>query len=380
MSRLRLSPSASLTLTTVGVLLRSDLGTFQLSGSDVKIFVDQIVSFLDGTRNKEEIINGLSEYSRDSVINFLEVLEQAGMLETTPDQPAVNERWQGQYEFFRKWTAHPGEAMNKVKMARVLMVGLEPWGVIAATELAAAGLGAIHLLDDGFITSDDLTLVRLWDQGYIGKARREALQEKLSAIAPWCRVTTDSLSLNADRSIALDDGPLDLIMTAVPGDDLIVLKAVAEHAHQAGVISLYGHLEGIDATVGPAVFPGKTACWNCTRLRLLANSGIPEAAHALQDSLLSARPQPRTHMYLGPMPGLLGHLLSAEALKLLSGYTNSRLFGRFLIQNLVELEASYHAVIRMPWCEVCGTPGNNLCHPGGTVFNEPLLDQHEKKN
>ena len=65
-----IKPSASVTPTEVGILLRSDLGTFQLTGSDMKVFVSQIAPLLDGTRNREEIAGALPGYSQASVLVF----------------------------------------------------------------------------------------------------------------------------------------------------------------------------------------------------------------------------------------------------------------------------------------------------------------------
>jgi ribosomal protein S12 methylthiotransferase accessory factor len=326
---------------------------------------------LDGTRDREEIAGLLPGYTQDSVLAFLGLLERTGLIEQVADEPVVTERWRGQIEFFRKWTDQPEEAMHKIQSARLLLVGMEPWGVGAAAELASAGVGAMHLLDDALVTADDVQSTRVWQTQHVGLARREGLRQLLGASAPWCQITAEPLVLDENRQLTLTDVHWDLIIAAVPGDDLSVLRAVAAWSHRAGLPSLHGHLAGLEAVLGPAVVPGKTACWNCTRLRLLANSDIPEAAHALQASLLQARPQARLRTYLAPMPPLLGQLLAAEALKLISGYTPSQLRGRLLIHNLVNLEASYHAVIRLPWCDVCGSPGEDAELTGGAVFEAP---------
>jgi ribosomal protein S12 methylthiotransferase accessory factor len=145
----------------------------------------------------------------------------------------------------------------------------------------------------------------------------------------------------------------DLIMVTAAVDDLLTLEAAARSAHQTRTSSLYGYMDGLDAVVGLAI-PGQTACWNCTRLRLLANTANPEQMHALQASLLRAPAPRRTHTYPAPAPALLGNLLALEGLKLLSGYTPSTLAGKLLAQSIVTLETTLHTVIQMPWCEVCG--------------------------
>ena len=64
MPSIRLSRSASITPTDVGVLLRSDLGAFQLTGSDVGAFLERMVPLLDGSRDREAIVEALADYSR----------------------------------------------------------------------------------------------------------------------------------------------------------------------------------------------------------------------------------------------------------------------------------------------------------------------------
>jgi len=372
-SRIRLSPSASVTPTEVGVILRSDLGMFQLDGPDLRQFVSEMLPLLNGSHEREAVAAALGGYSHPSVLALLDVLEEHGLLETVtePEDVSEGERWRGQEEYLRKWTDQPVEATKRLRGARVLIVGLEPWGVVAAAELAAAGSGAIHLLDDGEVTPDDLLSVRMWGTHDLGKPRTLALMENLAGTSPWCRITSGTPSLTAERTLQISGAGWDLIVGALTQDDASLLYSLARFAHDAGIMSMSGHLEGLDAVVGPIVVPGQTACWNCWRLRQLANEEHPQAAHALQTSLLSHRPTPRTRTYLAPMPSLLGHLLAMEATKLISRYTPSGLVGRLLVQNLVTLETTIHTAVRMPWCEVCGGAGGGGILPGGPVVGAP---------
>ncbi|MGK3986574.1 TOMM precursor leader peptide-binding protein [Sorangium sp. So ce136] len=245
----------------------------------------------------------------------------------------------------------PAAAHERLSRARVLVVGLEPWGAVAAIELASAGVGALHVLDDREVTADDLGPFAEAD---LGKDRAHALALALSRIAPGCAVTRGALLAAADRPLVQDDTGWDLILTCVPGDDLLVLQSVARFAHAASVLSLSAHLEGLEAVIGPAVVPGETACWNCFRLRRLATSDRPEADCALQASLLAERPGRRARTYLAPVPGFLGHAVALAAVDLLVNRAASRLAGRFVVESLIDLEASFHTALRMPWCAVCG--------------------------
>ncbi|WP_437596762.1 TOMM precursor leader peptide-binding protein [Sorangium sp. So ce590] len=245
----------------------------------------------------------------------------------------------------------PTEAHEKLARARVLVVGLEPWGAVAAIELVSAGVGALHVLDDMEVTADDLGPFAEAD---LGKDRAVSLSLALSRLAPGCAVTAGTLLAEADRPLALEDTRWDLILACVPGDDLLVFQSVARFAHAASVLSLSAHLDGLDAVIGPAVVPGKTACWNCCRLRRLATSDQPEADHALQAPLLAARPARRARTYPAPMSAFLGDAVALAALDLLANRAASRLAGQLMVQNLIDPETSLHAVLRMPWCPVCG--------------------------
>ncbi|WP_437752995.1 TOMM precursor leader peptide-binding protein [Sorangium sp. So ce1389] len=245
----------------------------------------------------------------------------------------------------------PAAAHERLARARVLVVGLEPWGAVASIELASAGVGALHVLDDREVTADDLGS---FVEADLGKDRARSLSLALSRMAPGCAVTRGALLAAAGRPLVLDDTAWDLVLTCVPGDDLLVLQSVARFAHAGSVLSLSAHLEGLDAVIGPAVVPGETACWNCCRLRRLATSDQPEADCALQLSLLAGRPGRRARTYLAPVPGLLGHAVALAAIDLLVNGAASRLAGRFVVQSLIDLEVSHHAALRMPWCAVCG--------------------------
>ncbi|MGK4000902.1 TOMM precursor leader peptide-binding protein [Sorangium sp. So ce1024] len=251
----------------------------------------------------------------------------------------------------------PDDVRDKLARSRVLVVGLEPWGVVAAAELASAGVGALHVLDDREVAADDLGLFAESD---LGKDRALSLALALSRIAPGCAVTPGALRAAANGPLVVEDTGWDLILTCVPGDDLLVLQSVARFAHAASIPSLGAHLDGLEAVLGPAVVPGETACWDCCRLRRLATSGQLEADRALQASLLAERPGRRARTYLAPAPALLGHAAALAAVDLLVHRAASRLAGHFVIQSLIDLETSFHAVLQMPWCPVCGGAADAL--------------------
>ncbi|WP_438004478.1 TOMM precursor leader peptide-binding protein [Sorangium sp. So ce321] len=343
MPSIRLSRSASITPTDAGVILRSDLGTFQLTGADVGAFLERMAPLLDGSRDREAIVEALADYSRQSVTALLDLLETRRLIEPAPGaaEPADRERLRGQVEFLRRWSAAPPQAAQRLASARVLVVGLEPWGAAAALALAEAGISALRLIDDGAVGPRDVAVLRERGEAALGAPRRGAVAALIRERAPRCRVDeSPGAALDAGDLLSPEGRP-HLVVAAARGDDAALLSRVARFGHRARVASLFAHLAGTAAVLGPLVFPGKTACRVCA------------AADALNPPLATRSPAgPPPHA--GAMAQMLGHLAAMEALKVLSEYTPSRLGGRVLLQDLSTLETSYHTLVRLPWCSVCG--------------------------
>ena len=248
----------------------------------------------------------------------------------------------------------PSDRESKLPGARVLMVGLMPFGAVAAADLALAGIAAIHVLDDGRVGADDLAATPLYREEDRGRSRALAITEALARIAPLACVTAGPLGAGAGGALALPDARWSLVLVCASGDDLLISSAAARFAHAHGLPSIGARLDGLDAVVGPGVLPGETACWNCCRLRELGNSDSPESEQAIEEALLTERPAARRLTYLTPTSALLGHTLALAAIDLLENGRDAALTGRVLGTDLVGHEARRHAVLRMPHCEVCG--------------------------
>ncbi|HEY0157551.1 MAG TPA: TOMM precursor leader peptide-binding protein [Thermoanaerobaculia bacterium] len=349
MKKIRLSPSASITTTHSGVLLRSDLGTFQLQGEDVRLFVTSIVPLLDGTRDAAAVAAALPGYSAESVTNFLTLLQYKGLVEPVPE----SDRRLAEERFFQKWGLGEGAALSRLADARVAVAGLEPWGANAAIELGVAGIRHLQLLDNATVSADDILGVRAFTADDRGRLRRDAVRDAIVRLADDAEVTAGPIAIGEGERFTLD-GSFELIVIGLDRDDVYLLRRIAAYAHEQRVRTIHGHLDGFEAWIGPAVVPGDTACWNCFRLRRLGAADHVQSALELDASLSAAPGASRARAFLAPMAGLAGQALAMHAIKLLVPYSDSRLPGRFLVQNLVTGDSALHKVLRMPWCDVCG--------------------------
>ena len=143
---------------------------------------------------------------------------------------------------------------------------------------------------------------------------------------------------------ALQSGPWDLVLSCAPADDLPVHDGVARFAHAGGTPSLSAHLDGADAILGPAVVPGRTACFQCARRRRIANGARPALLHALADALLERRVADRESTYLAPAAGALGHATAIAVMDLLERGEAAPLAGTIAVRSLADLATSLHAV------------------------------------
>jgi hypothetical protein len=205
---IRLSPSARITETPAGVLLCSDLGTFSVTGPDVRVFLDRIVPLCDGTRDRDAIGAALP-YAPRSVQAFLDLLARRGLIEDVGQAPA---RRRGQEAFLARWAQGAWDPAARLGAARVLVAGPSPWGAAAAVELAAAGVGTV------------------------------------------ARADGDALPAEAAG---------DLVVAAVAPDDAAQIERVARFAAALGVSCLWSHVAGGAAFLGPLSVPRRAACRLC---------------------------------------------------------------------------------------------------------------------
>ena len=356
-NKLQLSPAATITPNAQGVLLQSDLGDFQLHGQDVSEFISHIAPMLDGQHDKQAIFDALPGYDNNSIEAVVNMLMQHGLVEEVEvqDGDTFTPPWQPHERFLQAWSAPEQKPTSSLEHAHLLVIGLEPWAVKMVDELANAGVGHIHVLDNQNLSQDDLLCHRPFTQANLGKPRAEALQQIMAEQAPWCEITYGPLELDNEKQLAVSC-QLDwqLVLITLGKEAQFWQHKASDYVQQGRYQALYGNLDGLESCIGPVVKPGETACWNCLRLRKLGTSYNPQMAHALDQTVADNQQAGRARTILSPMAVMTGQQLAMEALKLLLCYTQTNLAGAVQVQNLVTGESEQHTIIPVPWCEVCG--------------------------
>ena len=222
---------------------------------------------------------------------------------------------------------------ERLKAARVLVVGAGGLGSPAALYLTAAGCGTLGLLDDDRVELSNLQRQVLFDTGGLAQPKAEAGRARLTSLNPEVRVIAHAQRLSA-ANVAQLFSQYDLVLD---GSDRLSTRYLINDACvllSRPLISAAIHrFEGQLLTY----VPGRGPCYRCV---------FPHGADGLVANCAEAG-------VLGVLPGVLGTLQATEALKLITG-VGEPLTGRLLTYDALAMRFSEFRVARSPQCAVCG--------------------------
>ena len=222
---------------------------------------------------------------------------------------------------------------ERLKAARVLIVGAGGLGSPAALYLAAAGCGTLGLVDFDRVDVSNLQRQVLFDTAGLGQPKAEAGRARLAALNPEIRVIAHALELKAANVRSLFEG-YDLV---VDGSDRLSTRYLVNDAcvllGRPLISAAIHRFEGQIMTY----VPGHGPCYRCL---------FPEASDGVVANCAEAG-------VLGVLPGVLGTLEATEAIKLITG-VGTPLVGRLLTYDALELRFQEFRVERRRDCAVCG--------------------------
>ena len=224
-----------------------------------------------------------------------------------------------------------GPGQQKLKAARVLMVGMGGLGAPAALYLAAAGVGRIGLLDPDVVSLSNLQRQVLYGMGDIGRAKVVSAGERLAALNP--EITLDPLCQSLTEANARDlVRGYDLVLDG--SDNFETRFAVNAACVAEGKVLVSGAIGRWSGQIG--VFPGKP-CYQCL------TPEIPPDAETC--SVVGV---------VGALAGVIGSMMALEAVKIITG-AGEPLLGRLLIYDALDGETRTVRIGTDPECPVCGT-------------------------
>jgi adenylyltransferase/sulfurtransferase len=206
---------------------------------------------------------------------------------------------------------------EKLRAARVLLVGLGGLGSPSAMYLAAAGVGTLGLVE--FDTVDESNLQRQIIHGTsdIGRPKIDSAADRLREINPHVALELHRAPLDASNA-------LDLIRAydvVVDGTDNFSTRYLVNDACvMTGTPNVYGSVFRFEGQASIFAAPGGP-CYRCLHPEPPPAGLIPSCAEA---------------GVLGVLPGLIGVIQATEAIKLITGI-GEPLIGRFLLYDALRM-------------------------------------------
>ncbi|HET8622285.1 MAG TPA: molybdopterin-synthase adenylyltransferase MoeB [Gemmatimonadales bacterium] len=226
------------------------------------------------------------------------------------------------------------DGQERLKAARVLIVGAGGLGSPAALYLAAAGVGTLGLVDADRVDLGNLQRQILHDTPGVGVPKVESGRDRIANLNPLVRVETHPVRLHAANAAEIL-APYDVIVDG--SDNFPTRYLVNDTCVWLGKPLVYGSIFRFEGQVSVFHAPAGP-CYRC----LYAEPPPPELV-----------PNCAEGGVLGVLPGIIGTVQALEAIKLVLGI-GTTLLGRLLVFDALDLAFRELQLRRDPACPVCG--------------------------
>ncbi|ARU94491.1 molybdopterin-synthase adenylyltransferase MoeB [Tatumella citrea] len=223
---------------------------------------------------------------------------------------------------------------QRLKAARVLLVGTGGLGAPVALYLAAAGVGTLGIVDFDFVEVSNLQRQIIHTTKDIDRPKVASAKDKIKAINPDVQVETYNLQLSSQNAADIIAN-YDIVVDGT--DNYPTRYLINDACVLAGKPVVYGSIfqfEGqasvFHAPVGP--------CYRCLYPEPPPPGLVPSCAEG---------------GVLGVLPGIIGTIQAAETIKLIVG-SEDTLTGRLLLLDVWTMKQRQLRLEKDPNCPVCG--------------------------
>jgi molybdopterin/thiamine biosynthesis adenylyltransferase len=224
-----------------------------------------------------------------------------------------------------------GPGQQRLKAARVAIVGAGGLGAPAALYLAAAGVGSIRLIDHDTVALSNLQRQIIFNTADVGAPKVERAAAALQALNANVIIEARTNQLDSANVRQLLDGA-DLVLDGT--DDFATRFAVNEACHALGITLISGAVGRWSGQV--AVFAPEGPCYRCF---------VPETPP-------DAETCERVGV-VGALTGVIGSMMALEAIKHITE-AGETLAARIMLFDGLSAEARTVKLARDPACPVCG--------------------------
>jgi sulfur-carrier protein adenylyltransferase/sulfurtransferase len=226
------------------------------------------------------------------------------------------------------------EGQQKLKAARVIVIGTGGLGAPILAYLAAAGVGHIGVVDFDTVDLSNLHRQIIHKTGNVGKAKTLSAVEMMEDINPQIDIKTYETSLRSDNALELLKD-YDIVIDGT--DNFPTRYLVNDACALLDKPNVYGSIfrfEG-QATV---FWASQGPCYRCLYPEPPEPGTVPSCAEG---------------GVLGVLPGVVGTIQATEAVKLIIGQGDP-LIGRLLLFDALKMKFRELKLRKDPKCPLCG--------------------------
>jgi molybdopterin/thiamine biosynthesis adenylyltransferase/rhodanese-related sulfurtransferase len=240
------------------------------------------------------------------------------------------------------------EGQAKLLDAKVLLLGAGGLGAPTALYLAAAGVGALGIVDDDDVDLSNLQRQVIHTTGRIGTPKVDSAEATIHALNPDVNVVKYPVRLDASNIMEIIDG-YDVIVDGV--DNFPTRYLLNDATVRLGIPVVSASILGFDGQL--SVFkPHDGPCYRCLY-------PVPPPAELA--------PSCGANGVLGVLPGTMGMLQATEVVKLVTGI-GEPLIGRLLLYEALGATFTELKVRRDPNCPICSRDPEEIADEEMGVF------------
>ncbi len=227
----------------------------------------------------------------------------------------------------------PGQ--EKLKAARVLLIGAGGLGSPAALYLAAAGVGTLGLVDFDNVDITNLQRQILHGTKDVGRPKLQSARERIADVNPHVRLETYETALTSKNALDIFSG-YDIVVDGT--DNFATRYLVNDACVLLGKPNVYGSIFRFEGQASVFALPDGP-CYRCLFPEPPPPGLVPSCAEG---------------GVLGVLPGLVGTIQATEAIKLIVG-VGEPLKGRLLLIDTLGMQFRTVNVRKDATCPACGT-------------------------
>ena len=226
------------------------------------------------------------------------------------------------------------EGQQKLKAARVLLVGTGGLGSPLALYLAAAGVGTLGVVDFDVVDETNLQRQIIHGTSDVGRPKIESARDRIAEINPNVQVIPHEVRLSSENALEIMRD-YDIVVDGT--DNFPTRYLVNDACALLGKPNVYGSIFRFEGQVS-VFWAAKGPCYRCLFREPPPPGMVPSCAEG---------------GVLGVLPGIIGTLQASETIKLILGI-GQPLIGRLQMFDALAFRFREMKLRKDPNCPVCG--------------------------